>query len=179
MTFTIYTLGCKVNTYESEMMREKLLKAGYVSSQENPDIIIVNTCTVTNVADHKSLEIVKRFRKKYEKAILVVCGCAALNKEHLKDIEEINILLGNQDKSKIVEYLEEYQKNKKDIQFLNPDRHIPFENMKVDKFTTHTRAFVKIQDGCNNFCSYCVIPLVRGVPRSKDFQEALKEIVES
>ena len=162
MTFYIYTLGCKVNTYESEVMQEKMLEHGFTYSKENPTIIIVNTCTVTNVADHKSIDMVYRFRKKHENAILVVCGCASENK----------------DKSKIVDLIQEFIKTKKPIVELNQTRELPFEDMKVKQFTTHTRAFLKIQDGCNNFCSYCIIPHVRGVQRCKDFQLALDEIKE-
>ncbi len=176
MKFYIYTLGCKVNAYESEMMQEKLLKQGYLYEKENPDIIIVNTCTVTNVADHKSQEMVKRFRAHHKNAILVVCGCSSEKEKTVYQTLGIDILLGNKDKSKIVELLEEYLKNHHQITILNSTRNLPFEDMEVENFTTHTRAFVKIQDGCNNFCSYCIIPFVRGVPRSKDFLVALKEI---
>lgn len=176
MTFYIYTLGCKVNTYESEMMQEKLLKHGYVYDKESPDIIIVNTCTVTNVADHKSKEMVARFRARHKDAILIVCGCSSENQNTLYQTMGIDILLGNKDKSQIVELIEDYQKNHQPITIFNETRELPFEDMEVEKFTTHTRAFVKIQDGCNNFCSYCIIPFVRGVPRSKDFDVALKEM---
>lgn len=176
MTFYIYTLGCKVNTYESELMKELLLKEHYVWDEATPDIIIVNTCSVTNVADHKSMKMVRHFKKNFPNAILVVCGCSSQNKE--KEYQElgIDILLGNQEKSKIVSLLHEYLKTKTPYQYINASRNLSFEDMRLERFQTHTRAFVKIQDGCDNFCSYCVIPYVRGSIRSKEITKVLEEV---
>jgi len=176
MNFYIYTLGCKVNTYESEMMKEKLLSAGYSYHIESPEIIIVNTCSVTNMADHKSLKMIRHFKKNHPNAILIVCGCSAQNNQTVYQAMGIDILLGNRDKSQIVSLIENYLKNKDSYQKFYESRKLPFENMQVDKFTTHTRAFVKIQDGCDNFCSYCIIPFVRGSIRSKSFDESIKEV---
>jgi len=176
MNFYIYTLGCKVNAYESEMMKEKLLEKGYFFKKENPDIIIVNTCSVTNVADHKSEKMVRQFKRNHNNAILVVCGCSAFHKTEDYERIGIDILIGNTEKSKIVELIENYLKTKKKYQKFYRERNLEFEDMRVDKFTTHTRAFVKVQDGCDNFCSYCVIPYVRGSIRSKDFNSVLKEV---
>lgn len=176
MKFKIYTLGCKVNAYESEMMKEKLLNNGYVMNETDPDIIIINTCSVTNVADQKSRKMVRHFKNEHPNAIVVVCGCST---EHKKDEYEkmgIDILLGNSKKSNIVELIEDFKKRKEPIMFFEGARKIAFEDMAIDEFTTHTRAFVKIQDGCDNFCSYCVIPFVRGSIRSKDFNLVLKEV---
>ena len=178
MNFLIHTLGCKVNTYESEIMKELLLKEGFKEDLEKPDIVIVNTCTVTNMADNKSKKMVRHFRKLYPESILVVCGCSSQNKESDYENLGIDILLGNQKKSQIVKIIKEYLKKQEKYQYINQNRNLPFEDMQIKKFATHTRAFVKIEDGCDNFCSYCVIPFVRGSIRSKDFNTTLKEVHE-
>ncbi len=176
MSFLIYTLGCKVNTYESEMMKEKLLKAGYFYDETNPQIIIINTCSVTNVADSKSRKMIRHFKNKFPQAILVVCGCSAQNKPTEYQNLGIDILIGNQKKSEITSLIENYLCQKQNYTYINSDRKLAFEDMQIAKFTTHTRAYVKIEDGCDNFCSYCVIPYVRGSIRSKDFNIVLKEV---
>ena len=178
MKFMIYTLGCKVNTYESEIMKELLLKANYQYDEKQPDIVIINTCTVTNMADNKSKKMVRHYRKAFPQALLVVCGCSSQNKNEDYQQLDIDILLGNQKKSEIVKVIEDYIKNKTKYTYINENRNLPFENMQIAKFATHTRAFVKIEDGCDNFCSYCVIPYVRGSVRSKNFNEVLKEVHE-
>ncbi len=176
MNFYIYTLGCKVNAYESELMKELLLKDGFVYDENDPQIIIVNTCSVTNVADNKSLKMVRHFHKNYPNALLVVCGCSAQNKGSEYQKLGIDILIGNQQKSQIVSLIKKYLENKETYFYINNNRQLPFENMQINRFATHTRAYVKIEDGCDNFCSYCVIPYVRGACRSKDFSLALEEI---
>lgn len=175
MKFKIITLGCKVNTYESEMMKEKLLECNYIEDDSNPDIIIVNTCSVTNMADNKSKKMIRSARTNNPNAILIVCGCMAQNhQEKLNDLN-IDILIGNKDKSKITFLIDMYLKDKnKIIKFYN-DKRLEFEDMSVFRFSSHTRAFMKIQDGCNNYCSYCIIPYMRGNLRSKDINAALKE----
>lgn len=175
MTFKIITLGCKVNTYESEYMLEELLKSGYFYDEEKPDIVIINTCSVTNIADNKSLKIVRRVKREHPNSILVVCGCSVQNDSTKYQELDIDILLGNREKSKIVTLIENYIQTKEKYQYLTDNRDLDFEDMKVSKFTTHTRAFIKIQDGCNNFCSYCIIPYTRGNIRSKNFVSVLKE----
>ncbi len=178
MSFKIITLGCKVNAYESEFMTEKLKEAGYIYDTKTPDIIIINTCSVTNNADIKSLKTVRRARRENNKAILVVVGCSSQNnQEKYKDLG-IDILLGNKEKSKIVEVLNKYIETKEKYTYFTNNRNLDFEDMQVSKFTSHTRAFVKIQDGCNNFCSYCIIPFTRGAQRCKDFDRAIAEIKE-
>ena len=176
MKFYIYTLGCKVNAYESEVMKEKLLASHYVYEEDSPDIVIINTCSVTNIADQKSRKMVRQFKKKHPNAVLVVAGCSSFHKQEEYQAMGIDILLGNQKKSQIVELLEEYFQSHQPYVFFSMSRHLPFEDMQIDKFTTHTRAYVKVQDGCDNFCSYCVIPYVRGSIRSKDFQTAIQEV---
>ena len=176
MKFNIITLGCKVNAYESEFMLENLLRSGCFFDEENPDIIIINTCSVTNMADRKSRKLVHKARREHEKAILVVVGCSTQNHEEDYQNMGIDILLGNREKSKIVSILEEYIHNHKPYTYFTKERSLDFEDMQVEEFTTHTRAFVKVQDGCDNFCSYCIIPYVRGSIRSKDFDTAIEEV---
>ena len=176
MKLYIETLGCKVNTYESEVIKEEFLNNGYTiaNSAENADVIVINTCSVTNQSDAKSRKIIRSARKNNPNAILVVCGCSAQNhKEDLKELG-IDILLGNKDKSKIFEYVNNYNNIKinKFYDLVNSD----FENMSLNNYSDRTRAFVKIQDGCNNYCSYCIIPYLRGTIRNKDFDTAVKEI---
>lgn len=175
MKFQIYTLGCKVNAYESEVMKEKLLKENFLYDEENPDIVIINTCSVTNIADQKSRKMVRHFKGLHPGAIIVVAGCSTL---HLKDDYTnmgIDILIGNTNKSKIVTLIKEYLDSQKKVTIFENTRKLEFEDMEVSEFKTHTRAYIKIQDGCDNFCSYCVIPFVRGSIRSKNFETALEE----
>ena len=176
MKVSIITLGCKVNIYESEMIKNKFIDAGYKIDDVNPDIIIINTCSVTNNADSKSRKIIRSKRKQYANAILVVCGCMSQNHQEILNDLNIDILIGNKDKSNIVLFVEKFKENKKKlINFEDPNK-FSFEDMQVAKFHNKTRGFVKIQDGCNNFCSYCIIPYLRGRCRSKDLHVALKEI---
>lgn len=175
MKFNIITLGCKVNTYESEYMLESLKKAGFIYNEEKPNIIIVNTCSVTNMADHKSLKLVRKSRRENPNAILVVCGCSTQNDISKYQDLNIQILIGNRGKSNIVALINNYLENKEIYNYITNNRELDFEDMRVQKFTTHTRAFIKIQDGCNNFCSYCIIPYTRGNIRSKNFNEVLEE----
>lgn len=174
MKFNIYTLGCKVNTYESNVMSDQLKNSGYieVSIDEPADISIINTCTVTNAADHKSMKTIKHAIRQNPNAIIVVAGCFAQNQKEV-NIEGVDIVIGNQGKSKIVSYIEQYQKEK--IQDIHEMNHLEFEPMVLNNFNKK-RAFVKIQDGCNNFCTYCIIPYTRGNVRSKKREDVLKEV---
>lgn len=176
MTFKIITLGCKVNAYESEIMKELLIKAGYKEENAKPEVVIINTCSVTNMADSKSRKMVRRYKRENPDTILIVCGCSTQNNKEEYEKMDIDILLGNKDKSKIVTLINNYKNNHEKYFKFYDDRDLEFEDMNVDKFSSHTRAFVKIQDGCNNFCSYCIIPYVRGNIRSKDFTKTLEEI---
>ena len=175
MKFNIITLGCKVNAYESEIIKEKMLNSNFIETNcEEADIIIINTCSVTNMADNKSKKQV-RHAKRLGK-IIVVCGCSSENNQ--KEYQEIGIdvLIGNKDKSIIHEKIKEFISSKKQITNFYTQEYYEFEDMEIEKFRSHTRAFVKIQDGCNNFCSYCIIPYVRKNIRSKDFKKAIDEI---
>ena len=176
MKFLINTLGCKVNTYESNVIRDIFLNEGYEESNSNVDIAVINTCTVTNTSDSKSLKVIKHTIKNNPNAIVIVCGCfSQINPDRLKDMEGVSIVLGNYNKSKIMDYINQYKKNKKqiiDVRELNDEK---FECMKLNNFNK-TRAFVKIEDGCENFCSYCIIPYSRGKVRSKLMEEVLDEV---
>ena len=178
MKVAIYSLGCKVNIYESEYVESLLKNHGYeivpFDGDTTADIYIINTCSVTNESDRKSRKIIHQAKRKNDKAIIIVMGCYSQVKPNEIDAD---IVIGNKDKSKILEYINEYisKKNKiKKIYNLREDND--FETMYLDIFENHTRAFVKIQDGCNAFCSYCIIPYTRGKIRSKKFDDVVKEV---
>lgn len=176
MNFKICTLGCKVNTYESNVMRDKLLNAGYRETTEDiADVYIINTCTVTDTSAHKSLKIVRQCVRKNDKAIIVVCGCMPQVEPQKANIAGVSIVLGNKYKSEIVDLLDEYRKNRKQIIKVDDIMTSQFEHMVLNNFN-RTRAFVKIEDGCENFCSYCIIPYARGKVRSKEPRIVLDEI---
>ena len=176
MKFNIITFGCKVNQYESNMMKEYMLhhNFSYEEDLSKCDILIVNTCTVTNVADKKCLKMIRHLKREYPSSILAVTGCSTQNKQELYETLGIDILLGNKDKSHIAELIEEFLKTKKQYTKFYNDRNLEFEDMMIDSFN-HVRAFIKIEDGCDNFCSYCIIPYVRGSVRCKKFETVIKE----
>lgn len=179
MKFNIITFGCKVNQYESNMMKENMLSSNFFYTEDLSDanIIIVNTCSVTNVADKKCLKMIRRLKREYSNAILVVAGCSSQNRQSVYESLDIDILIGNRDKSIIDKLIKEYiETEKKYVKFYN-DRNLDFEDMYISDYN-HTRAFIKIEDGCDNFCSYCIIPYVRGSVRSKDFDKVIKEAKE-
>ena len=175
MKAAIHTLGFKVNIYESEYIINILKENGYqiVDFDSKADIYIINTCTVTNTSDKKSEKMIKRARKQNKDAIIIVMGCHAQIKG---DNIDADIIIGNKDKSKIISLIEEYQENKNKIKRIYNLDNISFEDMYISSFNSHTRAFVKIQDGCDAFCSYCIIPYARGPIRSKDPKTVIKEI---
>lgn len=176
MTYKIYTLGCKVNTYESNVMSDILKNNNYVETSNNADVAIINTCTVTNTADNKSLKTIRHAIKENPNAIILVCGCLSQNKvDIINEIDGVNIIIGNIFKTKIIEYIERFKKEKKQIIDIHNINNTVFETMSLNNFNK-TRAFVKIQDGCNNFCTYCVIPYTRGNVRSKPKEEVIDEI---
>lgn len=178
-SFLIKTLGCKVNSYESEYIRNLLLNNNYDEVLENADICIINTCTVTNTADNKSKQVINNIRKNNPHAIVVAMGCfCQFRKDSITDLIDADIIIGNKNKSKILEYLDEFKRNKKQIVDFFDMSKVDFEDMEVKKYIHHHRAFIKIEDGCNNFCSYCIIPYVRGRVRSKDFNKVICEVKE-
>lgn len=178
MKFYIYTLGCKVNTYESSVMANNLKQAGFeeVGDSNLADIYIINTCTVTNTASNKSLKMIRQAYRKNNKAIIIIVGCLSqVESSNISKLPGVSIILGNKNKSKIVDYIKEYQTIKEQIIDIYDLSKTEFECMKLNN-VNQTRAFVKIQDGCNNFCSYCIIPYTRGDVRSKSRNDVLEEI---
>lgn len=176
MKFYIYTLGCKVNMYESNVMRDNLLNNGYIEGLENnSDIYIINTCTVTNTSDNKSLKTIRKVLREHNNKITIVVGCMTQVNSKILDSLNVSIILGNSGKSKIHKYIEEYKKTNKQIKILDNIMEMKFEDMCLNNFNK-TRAFVKIEDGCENFCSYCIIPYARGKVRSKNPSTVIKEI---
>ena len=175
MKVGICSLGCKVNIYESELVTNILKNNNYtvVDFEDKADIYIINTCSVTNESDKKSRKMINRAKKNNPAAIIIVMGCySQVNAEDT----DVDIVLGNKDKSKIVEIIEEYIKTKQKKKIIYDLTKVEFEKMEITNFDSHTRAFVKIQDGCNAFCSYCIIPYVRGRVRSKDPEDVIKEV---
>ena len=178
--FYILTLGCKVNVYESSAMREILLEHGYieVDKDENCDVCIINTCSVTHVSDAKSRQMIRKMIKQNPNCIIAVVGCySQMFKDVVKNIEGVNIVIGTKYRNKIYELIEEYKEKK--IQIIKVDDYDPkqkFENMNVTPFLEMTRAYLKIQDGCNNFCTYCIIPYARGPQRSRDKFDIFNEV---
>ena len=175
MKVGICSLGCKVNIYESELVTNILKNNNYtvVDFDDKADIYIINTCSVTNESDKKSRKMINRAKKNNPAAIIIVMGC--YSQVNAEDID-VDIVLGNRDKSKIVEIIEEYIKTKQKKKIIYDLTKVDFEKMEITNFDSHTRAFVKIQDGCNAFCSYCIIPYVRGRVRSKDPEDVIKEV---
>ena len=175
----ICTLGCKVNTYESEYVINELKKANYEIKDFNDicDIYIINTCTVTNNSDSKSRKMIRQAINRNPNACVVAMGCfIATNKNYNE--QGLDIIIANKDKSKIVNLINDYLRNKKQIIDLYDKRLDEFEDMYINDFPGRTRAFVKIQDGCDNFCSYCIIPFARGKCRSKDENKVIQEITD-
>lgn len=175
MKVGICSLGCKVNIYEAEYVTNLLKEAGYtiVDFEDIADIYIINTCSVTNESDKKSRKMINRAKRNNKDAIIIVMGCySQVSPEEI----EANIILGNKDKSKIVEIIEEYKKTKENKKIIHDLTKVEFEKMEITKFENHTRAFVKIQDGCNAFCSYCIIPYSRGRVRSKKPTDVINEV---
>ena len=177
-TVAFCTLGCKVNQYETNGMIQEFKNKGYeiVEFDEVADIYIVNTCTVTNMADRKSRQMLRKVKELNPNAILVACGCyAQVAKDELEKIPEIDLILGTNEKKEIVKYVEEKSRIKNDIisDVLHEEEYTDFGDVT---FTEKTRAVIKVQDGCDRFCSYCIIPYARGHIRSRKKESVLSEI---
>ena len=176
-TFLIKTLGCKVNSYESEFVRNLLLNENYKEVEENADICLVNTCTVTNTADNKSKQVINNIRKNNPNAIVVAFGCfCEFRKDNIDNLIDAEIILGTKNKTKVLKCIKDYEMNHERIILFDDSKEDVFEDMEIKKYEHHHRAFIKIEDGCNNFCSYCIIPYVRGRVRSKDFNKCIIEV---
>ena len=196
----LHNLGCKVNAYETEAMQEMLEKAGYeiVPFKEGADLYVINTCTVTNIADRKSRQMLHRARKMNPDAVVVAAGCYVQAKEKEIQVDDcIDIVLGNNKKQNLIEALEEYERthnadcnvieNEKNAKNQENDRKAEikmeeigktkeYENLHLTKPGDHTRAYIKVQDGCNQFCTYCIIPYARGRVRSRSMEDVTEEV---
>lgn len=177
-TVAFCTLGCKVNQYETNAMMQKMIEAGYevVDFETKADIYIINTCTVTNMADKKSRQMLRKVKEINPEAILVAVGCyAQVAKEKLEQIPEIDLILGINEKNDIVKYVEQASKNTYVSDVLHQTEFLDFGDVT---YTEKTRAVIKVQDGCNQFCSYCIIPYARGRIRSRKPESVIKEITD-
>ena len=174
------TLGCKVNQYETNAMTQQFLQKGYkvVEHTEKADIYIVNTCTVTNMSDRKSRQMLRKVKELNHKSIVVACGCyVQVARKEIEKIEEIDLVLGNNEKKEIVEIIERYEEeNKKHIQMEDVMQQKEYVELGEITYTEKTRAVIKVQDGCDRFCSYCIIPYARGRVRSRKPENVLAEI---
>ena len=174
-----FTLGCKVNHYESESLKNQLLKLGYEEEEftNKADIYIVNSCTVTSIADKKTRNILKRAKKSNPDSIVIVTGCyAQTNSKELLEIEEIDFVVGNSNKSGLVDFIIDIENKKNRILTENIFSDRKYEEYEFATLREMSRAYIKIQDGCNNFCSYCKIPFGRGKSRSRSLENIIKEI---
>ena len=176
----LHNLGCKVNAYETEAMQEMLERAGYtiVPFKEGADVYVINTCTVTNIADRKSRQMLHRARKMNPEAIVVAAGCYVQAQAEHGEIDEcIDIVIGNNKKKDLIPLLEQYfQKREKENAVIDINHTKEYEELHLSKTGEHTRAYIKVQDGCNQFCTYCIIPYARGRVRSRSLESVLEEV---
>jgi len=180
MKVAFTTLGCRVNQYESEAMAEKFIREGYevVAFDELSDVYVINTCTVTNMGDKKSRQMISRARRLNPEAIIVVVGCySQIAPEEVSKIEGVNVVLGTRNKGDIVYWVNRSREEGKQIIQVNDVlKNKVFEELNIEEYQDRTRAFVKIQDGCNRFCSYCLIPFARGAVCSKEPEKVIEEV---
>ena len=177
----LHNLGCKVNAYETEAMQQMLETAGYeiVSFGEEADVYVINTCSVTNMADRKSRQMLHRAKKQNPEAVVVAAGCYVQTKEQEAVVDEaIDIIIGNNKKHELISRLDEFFRDHGKIDAILDinDKNQEYEELFMDRPSEHTRAFIKVQDGCNQFCSYCIIPYARGRVRSRSLESVLEEV---
>jgi len=177
----LHNLGCKVNAYETESMQQMLEAAGYeiVPFDQKADVYVINTCSVTNIADRKSRQMIHRAKKQNPASVVVAVGCyVQTSKEQAEADEAIDILIGNNKKHQLPQMLEAFfaEKSGKKTEVVNIAEDKSYENLTVSRTAEHTRAFIKVQDGCNQFCSYCIIPYARGRVRSRELSDVLREV---
>ena len=178
----LHNLGCKVNAYETEAMQTLLEEAGYeiVDFHQQADVYVINTCSVTNIADRKSRQMLHQAKKRNPEAVIVACGCyVQTSPKKVKADAAVDVVIGNNQKHRLVELLEQYftQGEKlAEIPDIGTDKS--YEPMVMTKTAEHTRAFVKVQDGCNQFCTYCIIPYARGRVRSRSYEDVIREVGE-
>ena len=174
-----YTLGCKVNQYETEAMLELFEKEGYekAETEDYADVYVINTCTVTHMSDRKSRQYIRRMKKKNPDAIIAVVGCySQVSPEEILSIDEVNLVMGTNDRKKIVEEVKKIDASRKVSTVDDIMKVKAFEEIEINKTNGKTRAFMKIQDGCDRYCSYCLIPYARGRVRSRDLESIVKEV---
>ena len=175
-----YTLGCKVNQYETEAMAEAFERAGYtpVDFEEAADVYVINTCTVTSLSSRKSRQAIRRARQKNSKAVVAAVGCyPQTSKEEVESMQEVDIIVGTAERQRLPAYVEEILKGKERISAVGDImKERSFGDLRIERYKSRTRAFMKIQDGCSQFCSYCIIPYARGPIRSRPHEEVLREV---
>lgn len=180
MKVAFSTLGCRVNTYESEAMAEKFVREGYeiVDFSEKADVYVINTCSVTNMGDKKSRQIIGKARRLNEEAVIAAVGCySQIAPNEVSNIEGVDVVLGTRNKGDIVYYVNKARdEQKQQIQVGEVLKNKEFEDLSIEEYQDKTRAFLKIQDGCNRFCAYCLIPYTRGAVCSKDFNKVIEEV---
>ena len=181
MKVALHNLGCKVNSYETEAMQELLEQKGYeiVPFKEGADVYVINTCTVTNMADRKSRQMIHRAKKMNPEAIVVAAGCYVQAKEQSGEVDEcIDVVIGNNKKKDLIEILEQYQEKRQGVKkaVIDINHTKEYEEMHLSKTAEHTRAYIKVQDGCNQFCTYCIIPFARGRVRSRAKVDVIREV---
>ncbi len=177
--FSVYTLGCKVNTYESEAVKKQFENNGYtcVDFDEFADVYIINTCTVTHLGDRKSRQMIRRTKQMNPESILIVMGCyAQVAPSDIEKISEVDIIIGNDKKACVYDAVKDFLNKRQKLNLVTDiSKKCDFEELEVTSYEGRTRAFLKVQDGCNNFCSYCIIPYARGRIRSRSLESSLKE----
>jgi threonylcarbamoyladenosine tRNA methylthiotransferase MtaB len=179
MKIAFFTLGCKVNTYETESVWETFKENGYerVDYKDYADVYVINTCTVTNNGDVKSRKAIRRLIKKNPEAIIAVMGCyAQMSPDEIISIDGVDIVIGTKHRELLYDKVEDFKRSRKSVlDVTDVSRYREFDQVNVTHFTENTRAFLKIQDGCNNFCTYCIIPFARGPVRSRSKESILQE----
>lgn len=177
----LHNLGCKVNAYETEAMQQMLEQAGYeiVPFAPGADVYVINTCTVTNIADRKSRQMLHKAKKMNPQAVVVAAGCyVQAAKDDLEMDDAIDIVIGNNRKKDLVRILEEYERSREEEFVIDVNHTSEYESLSISRTAEHTRAYIKVQDGCNQFCSYCIIPYARGRVRSRQAEDVLAEVRE-
>ena len=175
----LHNLGCKVNAYETEAMEQQLKERGYeiVPFDEKADVYIINTCSVTNIADRKSRQMLHRAKKLNPESVVVAAGCyVQVASEELKKDASVDIVIGNNKKQDLIQILDEYESKCKTEEVIDINHTNEYENLNLSRTGEHTRAYIKVQDGCNQFCSYCIIPFARGRVRSRSLEDVVQEV---
>ena len=174
-SFTTYNLGCKVNAYELSAVSSLLLKKGFKEDNTNPDVVIINTCSVTATADQKSRQHIRKMQKLFPNAVIAVMGCYSQgNSDFIKNEIKPTILLGTSHRKDVIELIEKALKEGGSYQIIDENTFkFEYEEMGITSYTENVRAFLKIQDGCSNFCTYCIVPYRRGRMRSRNKENIL------